>query len=58
MFRLYMEIISVKDMLDFDVCLSNFFCGASRTDELHTCCTEALCKFDQPSFVVDGQQSF
>lgn len=45
-------------MLDFDVCLSDLFGGASGTDKLYTCRTEALGEFDQPSFVIDGQQCF
>ena len=53
-FRTRMEGKGAKDLLDVDVCFSDFFCGASRTEESDACCTEALGEFDQPSFVIDG----
>lgn len=53
-----MRVIGVRDVLNFDVRLSDLLRGASRPDELHPCGTEALCELGQPSFVVDGQQSF
>lgn len=57
-FRTRMEVMEVKDVLDVDVCFSDLFCGAPRTEESDTCCTEALREFDQPRFVIYRQQSF